>query len=458
MDAAEAKRLAEAQRALFSTGATLELEHRRRALGALYDAVRGHEAEISAALRADLGKGAAESYMCETGLLLRDISCLRRRLGALAGPKRRSVGLAQFPGYGELRPMPYGVVLIMGAWNYPLLLTLQPLAAAIAAGNCAVIKPSSGAPETARVISELLGGIFTPDFVACTPGGRGEHAALLEARWDKIFFTGGAAAGREVLRAAAESLTPVALELGGKCPVIVEASADIPLAARRIVAGKLLNCGQTCVAPDYVLCDTAVEEALLGALRRELERQYPSALDDPEYPRMASRAHFERVRALIDPVKAVCGGRWDEASLKIEPTVLRGVQPGDAVMAEEIFGPVLPVLTYKSLGEALAFVEGRPRPLALYLFTRSRKAKRAVLGRCRFGGGCVNDTVMHLTAASLPFGGVGESGMGAYHGRWGFEEFSHLEGILHRGGALEPPVRYRPWTPLKQAVMRRLLR
>ena len=184
MDAAEARRLAEAQRALFSTGATLELEHRRRALGALYDAVRGHEAEISAALRADLGKGAAESYMCETGLLLRDISCLRRRLGALAGPKRRSVGLAQFPGYGELRPMPYGVVLIMGAWNYPLLLTLQPLAAAIAAGNCAVIKPSSGAPETARVISELLGGIFTPDFVACTPGGRGEHAALLEARWE----------------------------------------------------------------------------------------------------------------------------------------------------------------------------------------------------------------------------------------------------------------------------------
>ena len=458
MDSREVNALLERQKKYFSSGATLGYEARERALAALYGGVKRREAEIAAALRADLGKGAEESYMCETGLLLSDIRWLRRHLRGLMRVKRVGTGLAQFPGRGELRRVPYGAALIMGAWNYPLLLTLQPLAAALAAGNTAVVKPSAYAPETARVVSEIIAGAFQEGHVSCVTGGRAENAALLEAKWDKIFFTGGSRGGSEVLRSAAASFASVTLELGGKSPVIVERTADIPLAARRIVCGKFINCGQTCVAPDYILCDEAVEGRLIEALKAEILRQYPSALEDPGYCRMVNEKHFHRVLGLIDPGKAVYGGRSDAAALKIEPTIMAGVSPEDAVMGEEIFGPVLPVLGFKALGEAIAFVEARERPLALYLFTRSREAERAVLSRCRFGGGCVNDTIMHLPTESLPFGGVGASGCGAYHGRWGYEEFSHLEGILHRGGRFEPAVRYRPSSALKRAVTRFILR
>ena len=260
------------------------------------------------------------------------------------------------------------------------------------------------------------------------------------------------------MRAACEHLTSVTLELGGKSPVIVDSTADIALTAKRLTYGKLLNCGQTCVAPDYVLCDERVHGELVAALRREMASQVPDALHDPTYGRMASARHFERVRALIDPAKLVYGGGCDADTLKIEPTILDGVSPDDAVMGEEIFGPVLPVLTYGSLEEAVAFVESRPRPLALYLFTSSRENKRYVLSRCRFGGGCVNDCIMHLTTHSLPFGGMGASGTGAYHGRWGFEAFSHLEGILHRGTACDPALRYRPFTEKKLSMIRRVMR
>ena len=348
--------------------------------------------------------------------------------------------------------------LIMSPWNYPLLLTLEPLAAALAAGNTAVVKPSAYSPATSSVIAGLLGSVFTEDYVCCVTGGREENTALLGQRWDKIFFTGGTKVGREVLRSAAENLTSVTLELGGKSPVIVDDTADIGLAARRIVYGKFLNCGQTCVAPDYVLCDKKVSAALVEELRRETAAQYPDALSDPTYGRMVTRKLFERVRALIDPEKVVCGGGCDEGALRIEPTVMAGVSLDDAVMGEEIFGPVLPILTYEELDEAVAMVESRPRPLALYLFTRSRENKRRVLSRCRFGGGCVNDTIMHLTTDALPFGGMGASGMGAYHGRWGFEEFSHLEGILHRGGAMDPDMRYRPCTDKKLGMIRKILK
>ena len=446
------------QREFFASGATLDYEYRANALSALYEAVRSHEGEIAAALREDLGKGEAESYMCETGLLLSDIRWLRRHLRSLMRPKRTRVGLAQLPGHGELRRVPYGVTLIMSPWNYPLLLSLEPLAAALAAGNTAVVKPSAYSSATSWLIAEMLGEVFPANYVVVVTGGREENSALLEQKWDKIFFTGGAAVGREVLRAAAERLTPAALELGGKSPAIVDASADIPLAARRIVAGKLLNCGQTCVAPDYVLCDECAEGELTAALKREIERQYPDALHSPDYGRMVNAKHFERVLGLIDPARVVYGGGSDAARLKIEPTLLAGVTPEDAVMGEEIFGPVLPILTYKSLEEAIAFVEQRPRPLALYLFTRERAVEREVLRRCRFGGGCVNDTVMHLTSEALPFGGVGESGMGAYHGRWSYEEFTHLAGVLHRGGRCEPPLRYSPFTPTKLSLIRRILR
>ncbi len=454
----EISAILEKQRALFASGVTLERDYRALALDSLYDAVKEREGDIAAALYADLGKPEGEAYMCETGLLLNNIRYLRRHLGGLMRPKRVHTGLAQFPGHGELRRVPYGTALIMSPWNYPLLLTLEPLAAALAAGNTAVVKPSAYSPATSSVIAGLLGSVFTEDYVCCVTGGREENTALLGQRWDKIFFTGGTKVGREVLRSAAENLTSVTLELGGKSPVIVDDTADIGLAARRIVYGKFLNCGQTCVAPDYVLCDKKVSAALVEELRRETAAQYPDALSDPTYGRMVTRKHFERVRALIDPEKVVCGGGCDEGALRIEPTVMAGVSLDDAVMGEEIFGPVLPILTYEELDEAVAMVESRPRPLALYLFTRSRENKRRVLSRCRFGGGCVNDTIMHLTTDALPFGGMGASGMGAYHGRWGFEEFSHLEGILHRGGAMDPDMRYRPCTDKKLGMIRKILK
>ncbi len=454
----EISAILEKQRALFASGVTLERDYRALALDSLYDAVKEREGDIAAALYADLGKPEGEAYMCETGLLLNNIRYLRRHLGGLMRPKRVRTGLAQFPGHGELRRVPYGTALIMSPWNYPLLLTLEPLAAALAAGNTAVVKPSAYSPATSSVIAGLLGSVFTEDYVCCVTGGREENTALLGQRWDKIFFTGGTKVGREVLRSAAENLTSVTLELGGKSPVIVDDTADIGLAARRIVYGKFLNCGQTCVAPDYVLCDKKVSAALVEELRRETAAQYPDALSDPTYGRMVTRKHFERVRALIDPEKVVCGGGCDEGALRIEPTVMAGVSLDDAVMGEEIFGPVLPILTYEELDEAVAMVESRPRPLALYLFTRSRENKRRVLSRCRFGGGCVNDTIMHLTTDALPFGGMGASGMGAYHGRWGFEEFSHLEGILHRGGAMDPDMRYRPCTDKKLGMIRKILK
>ena len=454
----EISAILEKQRALFASGVTLERDYRALALDSLYDAVKEREGDIAAALYADLGKPEGEAYMCETGLLLNNIRYLRRHLGGLMRPKRVRTGLAQFPGHGELRRVPYGTALIMSPWNYPLLLTLEPLAAALAAGNTAVVKPSAYSPATSSVIAGLLGSVFTEDYVCCVTGGREENTALLGQRWDKIFFTGGTKVGREVLRSAVENLTSVTLELGGKSPVIVDDTADIGLAARRIVYGKFLNCGQTCVAPDYVLCDKKVSAALVEELRRETAAQYPDALSDPTYGRMVTRKHFERVRALIDPEKVVCGGGCDEGALRIEPTVMAGVSLDDAVMGEEIFGPVLPILTYEELDEAVAMVESRPRPLALYLFTRSRENKRRVLSRCRFGGGCVNDTIMHLTTDALPFGGMGASGMGAYHGRWGFEEFSHLEGILHRGGAMDPDMRYRPCTDKKLGMIRKILK
>ena len=454
----EISAILEKQRALFASGVTLERDYRALALDSLYDAVKEREGDIAAALYADLGKPEGEAYMCETGLLLNNIRYLRRHLGGLMRPKRVRTGLAQFPGLCELRRVPCGSSLIMSPWNYPLLLTLEPLAAALAAGNTAVVKPSAYSPATSSVIAGLLGSVFTEDYVCCVTGGREENTALLGQRWDKIFFTGGTKVGREVLRSAAENLTSVTLELGGKSPVIVDDTADIGLAARRIVYGKFLNCGQTCVAPDYVLCDKKVSAALVEELRRETAAQYPDALSDPTYGRMVTRKHFERVRALIDPEKVVCGGGCDEGALRIEPTVMAGVSLDDAVMGEEIFGPVLPILTYEELDEAVAMVESRPRPLALYLFTRSRENKRRVLSRCRFGGGCVNDTIMHLTTDALPFGGMGASGMGAYHGRWGFEEFSHLEGILHRGGAMDPDMRYRPCTDKKLGMIRKILK
>lgn len=450
--------LVTAQRAHFNTGATLPLSARRTALKRLRAAIQAHEADISAALRSDLNKSPTESYMCEVGLTLSELSFVEKRLAGWMGDKPHLTPLAQFPARSLTVQEPYGVVLIMSPWNYPFLLTMEPLIGAIAAGNCAVVKPSAYSPATSAVVRDILADCFPPEFVSVVEGGRAENQALLDQKFDYIFFTGGVAVGKEVMSKAAKHLTPVTLELGGKSPCIVDATAKLDLAAKRLVFGKLLNCGQTCVAPDYLLIDRRVKDRFLAYVRKWVAVQYGDALDNRGYVRMVNEKHFHRVMGLIDPAKVVFGGKGDPDTLKIQPTVLDNVSPEDPVMQEEIFGPVLPVLTFGQVEEALAFVNARPRPLALYLFSRDRAVRELFLRRASFGGGCVNDTIIHLATSRMPFGGVGNSGMGGYHGKASFDTFSHRKSIVEKSTLVDLPVRYAPYTPIKDRLLRLFLR
>ena len=448
------------QRQFFDSRQTFDIDTRLQGLRRLREAILAHEEEINAALKEDLGKSASESYMCETGMTLAELSDQIRHLRRRARPRRRMSNLANFPSSARAVFEPYGVVLVMSPWNYPFMLCMEPVIGAIAAGNCCVVKPSAYSPATSAVIHTILSEVFPPEYVAVVEGGRAENAALLEQRFDYIFFTGGVTVGRLVMEKAAVHLTPVTLELGGKSPCIVTADCDLKVAARRIVFGKFLNCGQTCVAPDYLLVDQSVKEPLLALIQKEIARQYgPDPLANPDYGKIINRKHFDRLCGLIDPAKVVCGGQTQPDALRIAPTLLDHVQPGDAVMQEEIFGPLLPVLTYKSLDEAAQFIQSREKPLALYLFTRNRKAERLFAEYVSFGGGCVNDTILHLSVPSLGFGGVGRSGMGSYHGRKSFETFSHEKSILKKPFWPDLPLRYQPYTnALYQKMIRIFLR
>ena len=459
MSAQEIGRVVQTQREWFRSGATLDTAYRLRALTRLEACIRRRQQEIETALRQDLGKSGFESYMCETGLVLSELRWMRKRLKALAKPKRVPTPLAHFPACSRVEPSPYGAVLIMSPWNYPFLLTLDPLIDAIAAGNTAVVKPSAYAPHTSALLSRLLAECFPPEYVTVVTGGRRENACLLEERFDLIFFTGSQSVGREVMTRAAEHLTPVILELGGKSPCIVEKSADLKLTARRIVFGKFLNCGQTCVAPDYILCDASVRVPLLECLKAEIRRQFgKEPLKNPHYGKIVNEKHFDRLMGLLDMDKVVCGGESSRSEWRIAPTVLDGVAWGDAVMKEEIFGPILPVLTYEDLDQALESIRTRPAPLALYFFTQDRALARRFMARCRFGGGCINDVIVHLATSEMGFGGIGASGMGAYHGAEGFRAFSHYKSVVERGTWLDPPVRYQPYRAVHQRLMRLILR
>ena len=436
----------QAQRAYFNTGATLPVSFRLEMLRKLRDAVDRRERDLADALSADLGKSAYESFMCEIGLARTEITYMLRHTRRLAGERTVRTPLAQFAARSFRKPSPYGNTLIMSPWNYPILLTLDPLADAIAAGNTAVVKPSAYAPAASALLAEIIGDCFPAEYVAAVTGGRRENAALLEEKFDFIFFTGSQEVGKEVLRRAAEHLTPAVLELGGKSPCIVDETARLPLAARRIVFGKYLNCGQTCVAPDYILCHSSVKDRLVDALRREIRRQYGAEpLDNPSYGRIVNEKHFQRLLGLIDPDKVAAGGQSRPETLQIAPTILDRVAGDDPVMQEEIFGPILPVLTYDRFEDLYAALADRAKPLALYLFSQDRARVREAMSRFRFGGGCVNDVVIHLASSELGFGGVGESGMGAYHGRAGFEAFSHTKSIVDKKTWMDLPMRYQPY-------------
>lgn len=459
MTEAEITELVSTQRNYFKTGETLSVAYRIAALKKLKNTILSHENEILAALKADLGKSAHESYMCEAGLALSELTYMIKHTRKFAREKNVHTPLAQFHSRSYKKPSPYGVVLIMSPWNYPFLLTIDPLIDAIAAGNTVILKPSAYSPNTSAIITSLIKECFEEKYVAVVTGGRAENTALLQSHFDYIFFTGSQAVGKTVLEHAASHLTPVTLELGGKSPCIVTESADLKLAARRIVFGKFLNCGQTCVAPDYIYVQDSIKEQLVKELIHETKRQFTdSPLSSNDYGKIVNEKHFNRISGLIDNSKVVLGGASDADSLRIEPTIMDNVTFDDAVMQEEIFGPLMPILTFHSVEEAVNTVNAHMHPLALYIFTKNKKEARYVTSRCNYGGGCINDTIIHLATSKMGFGGFGESGMGSYHGKAGFDTFSHYKSIVDKKCWLDLPMRYQPYTKTNNSLIHMFLK
>ncbi len=455
----EIEQIIAAQQTYFRTGATLPVPARKAALKKLYEAIGRYEEALCDALKADLGKTRSESYMCEIGLVKSEISYMLKHVGRFAKERRVPTPLAQYVSRSFEKPSPYGCVLIMSPWNYPFLLTIDPLADAIAAGNCVVVKPSAYSPATSEVMAKMLREIFAPEFVSVITGGRAENSCLMQAKFDYIFFTGGQTVGKEVMRNAAEHLTPVTLELGGKSPCIVDKSANIKLAAKRIVFGKFVNCGQTCVAPDYIYCDAAVHDAFVAALKAEIVKQYgENPLQNESFGKIINAKHYSRLMGLIDEKKIVHGGKGDAAAQKIEPTLLDGVTWEDAVMGEEIFGPILPILTYDSLEDMVDIIRDHNEPLALYIFSSNKKNIEYVKSMISFGGGCINDVLIHLATSQMGFGGVGASGMGSYHGKYGFETFTHRKSMVDKKTFLDLPMRYQPYCGWKDFLVKMFVR
>lgn len=446
MTAQEIAFILEEQRKFFLSGETLPIKFRKQMLKKLYASVVFHKEEILSALTSDLGKSDFEGFMCEVGLSLTEISYMIKNVKKFAKEKTVVTPLAQFASRSYKKPCPYGNTLIMSPWNYPFLLSIEPLANAIAAGNTAILKPSAYSPATSNVIEKILSECFEKKFVAVVTGGRQENSALLEQKFDFVFFTGSQAVGKEVLRHTAENLTPAILELGGKSPCIIDSSAKIRLAAKRVVFGKYLNCGQTCVAPDYILCHKDIKDEFVKEVKIQIEKQYgKNPLENSDYGKIINQKHFERVSSLINAEKVVHGGKTNPETFQIEPTVLDNVTWDDAVMQEEIFGPIMPILTYENLDQVIADLQKKQKPLALYFFSQNKKNIKAVTEKVSYGGGCINDTIIHLATSEMGFGGVGESGMGSYHGKTGFDAFSHTKSIVDKKTWMDLPMRYQPY-------------
>jgi aldehyde dehydrogenase (NAD+) len=450
--------LVQRQRDFFQSGATRSLTFRRAQLEKLLAALNEFEAPLLAALKADLGKSEFQGYASESGLVQSEIRHALKHLARWSRPQRKATPWFVTPAQGWVQAEPYGVALILGPWNYPVQLLLAPLVAALAAGNCVVLKPSELAPQSAAVVADLVQKTFAPEFVFAANGGPEVAETLLGIKFNKIFFTGSTRVGRLVMSAAAQHLTPVTLELGGKCPAIVGADAPLKLAARRIAWGKFLNAGQTCVAPDFVLVHRSVRAPFVAALQAAIVKFYGSnPANSPDYGRIVNQKHFDRIVRYLADGKVLHGGAQDAAKRFIAPTVLGEVDWNAPVMQEEIFGPILPVQEFEHLAEVVERLRDRPTPLALYVFTRDRAVETRVLTEIRSGGACVNDVVSHMVGTGMPFGGLGESGLGAYHGKTGFTAFSHQRAVLRRGLWWDPPFRYPP-QPLSLAALKKAFR
>lgn len=445
------------QREYFESGVTRPLSFRIDALRNLKRAIEENEALINEAMKADLNKSPFETYMTETGMVLDELRFHLKHLPRWIKSRKAATPLAQFHARSTIVPEPRGVVLVMSPWNYPVQLCLEPLIGAISGGNCAVVKPSAYAPATSSAIAKMLGSTFSTEYIAVVEGGREQNQALLDEAFDYIFFTGSVGVGKTVMAAASKNLTPVTLELGGKSPVIVEKTANIKLAARRIAFGKVLNAGQTCVEPDYLLIHQSVKEKFLEEFDRAIKAFFPDG-DMSDYPHIITDKHFHRLTNLMKGEKAVIGGGFDASSRYIEPTVLTDITPDSPIMQEEIFGPILPLLTFNKLDECIRLIRSFPRPLALYLFTEDKAVEKRILDTCSFGGGCINDTVIHLANPRLGFGGVGASGMGSYHGKQSFDTFTHYRSIVKKSTWLDLPVRYHPYTDRALKIIRMLMK
>ncbi len=440
------EQLVACQREYFLTQATKSYDFRMQQLKKLMSWIDANEQGILEALEKDLGKCAYEAYLTEVAMVKQELKDAIHNLKKWMKPRRARTAIGQLPGTCRMYSEPYGVTLIMSPWNYPFQLTVAPLIGAISAGNCAVVKPSAYSAATSALIKRMIDELFPMEYIACVEGGRHENAALLEQNFDFIFFTGSPSVGRLVMEKASAHLTPVSLELGGKSPVIVDETADIALTARRLAWGKCVNAGQTCVAPDYVLVHFSREEALIEALIKEIREMYTSApLANSILPHIINQRHFDRLVGLMQSGVITHGGQIDPETRKIAPTILTDVDWESPVMQEEIFGPLLPILPYRKLDEAIARIQQKPKPLALYLFTQSKEVEERVMREVSFGGGCVNDTILHLATPYMPFGGVGESGMGGYHGQYSFDTFSHRKSVLKRWAKPDVPLRYAPY-------------
>ena len=446
MDSKKLDDIIASQRTFFQSGTTLSVKFRIEKLKLLRKTIKKYEKEITYALSVDLGKSNYEGFMCEVGLVLSEASYMIKHTKKYAREHRVHTPLSQFASRSYEKACPYGNTLIMSPWNYPFLLTMDPLIDCIAAGNTTIVKPSAYSPATSDILDKIISECFSEEYVAIVKGGREENAQLLEKKFDFIFFTGSQNVGKEVFRHCAEYLTPLVLELGGKSPCIVESSANIKLAAKRIVFGKYLNSGQTCVAPDYVLCEKSVKDELVREIVNQIKQQYgKNPLENKDYGKIINIKHFERLLGLIDKRKVVIGGKNNKETLQIAPTVMDNVSFADPIMQEEIFGPIMPILTFECYEDIFTILADKPKPLALYLFSENKKHIKEIMNRCSFGGGCINDTIIHLATNEMGFGGVGESGMGAYHGKIGFEVFSHTKSIVDKKTWLDLPMRYQPY-------------
>lgn len=443
------------QREYFNSGITKSYEYRQEALTKLKKVIIENEQAINAALFADLGKSDFEGYMTEIGMVLTEITFAQKHLKSWMRKKHALTPLAQFYASSFMVAQPYGLVLVMSPWNYPFMLTLDPIVGAICAGNCVTVKPSAYAPKTSAVIAKIIAQAFDPLYVSVIEGGRAENTALLEERFDFIFFTGSVEVGKLVMEKASKNLTPVVLELGGKSPCIIEKTANLKLAARRVAFGKYLNAGQTCVAPDYLLIDRTVKTEFLRYLKIALNDFFgPEPLLCQNYGHIVNEHHFNRLCNLIKSDGKVFYGGNSNEHLQIEPTVICDVTLESPVMQEEIFGPILPVIEFEYISDAIKIITEMPKPLALYLFTTDKKIENRFLTETSFGGGCINDTIIHLATSQMPFGGVGNSGMGSYHGKFSFETFSHRASIVKKANFMDLPIRYQPYTSKKFSLLR----